>query len=201
MDPISISTLVAFPWAAVLAPLLSAVLARVIRVPLVVFEIVLGLLIGPALLGWVQPGDFTAKLAELGLAMLFFLAGNEIDFSAIRGRPLARSVIGWLISLGVSVTIGILLGPSAAAGVFVGVALTSTSLGTLMPVLRDAGELRTAFGTAVIAIGAVGEFCPLIAISVFLSGRRPGVSALVLLAFVAMPVWPSLSRAGGTTGG
>ena len=70
--------------------------------------------------------------------------------------------------------IGILLAPTVAAGVFIGVALTSTALGTLMPMLRDAGELRTPFGTAVIAIGAVGEFGPLIAISLFLSGRQPG---------------------------
>jgi Kef-type K+ transport system membrane component KefB len=70
--------------------------------------------------------------------------------------------------------------------VYVGVALTSTALGTLMPVLRDAGELRTSFGTAVIAVGAVGEFGPLIAISLFLSGRRPGTATVVLLAFVLL---------------
>ncbi|HEY4993096.1 MAG TPA: cation:proton antiporter [Nakamurella sp.] len=186
MDNVNIATLIALPLAAALAPLLSAVLARFVRIPLVVFEIVLGLLIGPSILGWVQPTDFTAKLSDLGLAMLFFLAGNEIDFARIRGRALNRSILGWLVSLVAGVAIGILLAPSASAGVFIGVALTSTALGTLMPVLRDAGELRTPFGTAVIAIGAVGEFGPLIAISVFLSGRRPGISTLVLLTFVVI---------------
>ena len=53
-----------------------------------------------------------------------------------------------------------------------------------MPVLRDAGELRTTFGTAVIALGAVGEFGPLIAISLFLSGRKPGAATVVLIVFV-----------------
>jgi Kef-type K+ transport system membrane component KefB len=176
MQVVSISTLIALPAVAVLAPL-----ARFVRIPLVVFEIVLGLLVGPSLLGWVQPNDFTSKLAEFGLAMLFFLAGNEIDFERIRGRPLNRSIVGWLISLVAGIVVGVLIAPSPAAGIFIGIALTSTALGTLMPVLRDAGELRSTFGTAVIALGAVGEFGPLIAISLFLSGRKPGTATVVLI--------------------
>ena len=184
MEVVSISTLIVLPAAIVLAPLLASLLARFIRIPLVVFEIVLGVLIGPSVLGWVEPAEFISKLAEFGLAMLFFLAGNEIDFERIRGRGLNRSVIGWLISLAAGVVIGILIAPTAAAGVFIGVALTSTALGTLMPVLRDAGEMRTPFGLAVIAVGAVGEFGPLIAISLFLSGRKPGAATVVLIGFV-----------------
>src|SRR6478735_6190518 len=158
MVTFEISALLAIPLVAVLAPLFSSLLGRFVKIPLVVFEIVMGLLVGPAVLGWVEPTDFTAKLAEFGLAMLFFLAGNEIDFERIRGRALNRSILGWLISMVAGLIIGILLAPSVAAGVFIGVALTSTALGTLMPMLRDAGELRTPFGTAVIALGAVGEF-------------------------------------------
>jgi Kef-type K+ transport system membrane component KefB len=184
MEDVTISTLIALPAAAVLAPLLASGLSRFIRIPLVVFEIVLGVVVGPSLLGWVQPNEFTGKLAEFGLAMLFFLAGNEIDFERIRGRSLNRSIVGWLISLVAGVVIGVLMAPSAVAGVFIGIALTSTALGTLMPVLRDAGELRTRFGTAVIALGAVGEFGPLIAISLFLSGRKPGKATVVLIVFV-----------------
>jgi Kef-type K+ transport system membrane component KefB len=179
-----ISALVAIPLVAVLAPLVSSLLGRFVKIPLVVFEIVLGLLIGPSVLGWVEPTDFTAKLADFGLAMLFFLAGNEIDFERIRGRALNRSILGWLISMVAGLAIGILLAPSVPAGVFIGVALTSTALGTLMPMLRDAGEMRTSFGTAVIAIGAVGEFGPLIAISLFLSGTNPGAATAVLAGFV-----------------
>lgn len=184
MDNIHISSLVAIPLVAVLAPLLASLLGRFIKIPLVVFEIVMGLLIGPAVLGLVEPTDFTAKLADFGLAMLFFLAGNEIDFQRIRGRALNRSIVGWLISMVVGLGIGIALAPSFAAGVFIGVALTSTALGTLMPMLRDAGEMRTPFGTAVIAVGAVGEFGPLIAISLFLSGTNPGAATVVLAGFV-----------------
>ena len=184
MEATSIATLIVLPGAIVLAPLLASLLGRFIRIPLVVFEIVLGVLIGPSVLGWMQPTEFTSQLAEFGLAMLFFLAGNEIDFERIRGRGLNRSIIGWLISLILGLVIGILIAPSAAAGIFIGVALTSTALGTLMPVLRDAGEMRTPFGVAVIALGAVGEFGPLIAISLFLSGRKPGAATVVLIGFV-----------------
>jgi Kef-type K+ transport system membrane component KefB len=184
MDTISLASLIGIPAAAALAPLLSSAIGRYIRIPLVVFEIVLGLLIGPSILGWVQPTDFTEKLSDFGLAMLFFLAGNEIDFQRIRGRALNRSIMGWLFSLVAGVAVGLLIAPTPGAGVFVGIALTSTALGTLMPVLRDAGELRTPFGTSIIAIGAVGEFGPLIAISLFLSGTSLGVATIVLAAFV-----------------
>ena len=184
MDTVHISSLVLIPLIAALAPLLSAGLVPVVRIPIVVFEIMLGVLLGPSILGWVQPTEFVSSLAQFGLAMLFFLAGNEIDFERIRGRPLNRSVLGWLISLVAGVLTGVLLAPSVGAGVFIGVALTSTALGTLMPVLRDAGEMRTPFGTAIIAIGAVGEFGPLVAISLFLSGRKVGVASAVLAGFV-----------------
>jgi Kef-type K+ transport system membrane component KefB len=179
-------TLVLLAGCAAFAPLLARAVGRYVRVPVVVFEIVLGLVVGPAMLGWAHPGDFTAALSNFGLAMLFFLAGNEIDVPGIRGRPLNRSVTGWLVSLVVGLGAGLLVGPSAAAGVFVGIALTSTALGTILPTVRDAGELHTPFGRAVSAVGAVGEFGPLVAISLFLSGRQPGRATVVLLIFVVL---------------
>jgi Kef-type K+ transport system membrane component KefB len=179
-----LSSIILVPLMAAAAPALTAMLARVVKIPIVVFEIVLGLLAGPAVLGWVHPDDVINTLSNLGLAMLFFLAGNEIDFKTISGRPLNRASLGWLISLAVAVALAVLLAPTSIAGVYVGIALANTALGAIMPVLRDVGELRTPFGIAVTAIGAAGEFGPLVAISVFLSGRRPGVATLILLAFV-----------------
>lgn len=188
--PVSPTTILLVPAAIALAPLLASWLGRIAAVPLVVFEIVLGIVLGPAALGWVTPDGFLSTLADFGLAMLFFLAGSEIDVDRIRGRVLNRSILGWLVALvvglAVGIGMGIVHGDGVVAGVFVGIALTSTALGTLMPVLRDAGELHTPFGTAVIGIGAVGEFGPLIAISLFLSGRTPGTAAVVLLAFAAV---------------
>ncbi|MBM7830305.1 Kef-type K+ transport system membrane component KefB [Agromyces cerinus] len=183
---ISIGTMVLVPAIAVAAPLLVRAIGKWVAIPLVVFEIVLGLLLGPAVLGWIVPDDFMTLLADFGLAMLFFLAGNEIDFRAIRGRPLSRAAIGWIISLAAGIGLATLLAADLPAAAFIGIALTSTALGTIMPVLRDSGDLGTPFGIAVIALGAVGEFGPLLAISIFLSGRSPLLATVVLLSFAVI---------------
>ncbi|MEI5583036.1 cation:proton antiporter [Agromyces sp. CCNWLW208] len=150
-----------------------------------VFEILLGLLLGPAVLGWVREDDFIALFADFGLAMLFYLAGREIDFQAIRGTPIIRAGVGWAVSIALGLALGVLIEPGAGA-VFVGVALASTALGALLPILRDSGMLGTRFGVSILAVGAVGEFGPLLAISLFLSGRTPLHAALVLLAFAVV---------------
>lgn len=179
-------TLLLVPAAAVAAVVVAATVEKVAPVPLVVFEILLGLLLGPSILGWVEPTVVTDTLADVGLAMLFFMAGSEIDFAAVRGRPLRRAGAGWLVSLVAGVSFGVLLAPDLSAGVIVGIALGSTALGTILPILRDSGDLHTPFGRAVTAIGAAGEFGPLVAISIFLSGRRPGPSTVVLVLFVVI---------------
>ncbi len=183
---VSLSTMVLVPAIAAVAPLLVRGLGRWLAIPLVVFEIVLGLLLGPAVLGWVVPDAFLDLLSDFGLAMLFFLAGNEIDFRAIRGRPLNRAAMGWIISLAAGLGVGALVAVDVPAAAFIGISLTSTALGTIMPVLRDSGDLGTPFGISVIALGAVGEFAPLLAISLFLSGRSPLVAAVVLLLFAVV---------------
>ncbi|GAA3633978.1 cation:proton antiporter [Microbacterium awajiense] len=176
---------------AVLAPLAARGIGRVLRVPIIVFELILGILVGPSLLGWVQPWAFIEALSDFGLALLFFVAGTEIQASALRGRTGRRAWIGWLISIVAGIAIGLIL-LSGEAAVIVGIALASTALGTLIPILRDAGELRTPFGQSVSAVGTVGEFGPLVAISVFLGGRNPGLATLVLLLFAViagLAVW------------
>lgn len=182
MDP-AVATIVLVPLLAVVAALLTTAVGRFVKIPLVVFEILLGLLIGPSVLGWVPETAALDSLANFGLAFLFFMAGNEIDFAAIGGRRLRKASLLWLISLVAGVVLAALIAGELIRGVYVGIALTSTALGTLMPVLRDAGELRTPFGRAVTAVGAVGEFGPLLAISLFLSGRKPLAAALVLIGF------------------
>lgn len=185
MQDLSMS-LVLIAFLAIAAPLAARFLDRVVKVPIVVFEIVLGILLGPSVLGWIQSTDFTDTLADFGLAMLFFVAGNEIDFAVIRGRPAARATGGWLLSLAAGVGAGFLLAPDAASAMIIGVALCSTALGALLPILRDAGESRSVLGIAVTALGAAGEFGPLIAISLFFSGRQLGPATAVLLGFVVL---------------
>ncbi|WP_328871517.1 cation:proton antiporter [Streptomyces sp. NBC_00287] len=184
-------TLILIMSIAVLAPLLAHGVGRWLPVPLVIFEIALGILVGPDVLGWAGEGEVIDTLADLGLAMLIFLAGYEIEFDKVRGNTLRRSVRAWLISLAVGLGLATLLS-GFDRGVYIGTALTSTALGTVLPVLRDAGELRSRFGSVMMAFGAVGEFGPIIAIALLLSGRSPGRSTAVLAAFAlltAAAVW------------
>ena len=193
----SIASIAVVIFIAALAPILASIVGRAVKIPLVVFEIALGIIAGPSVLGWVKPNDILTALSNFGLVLLFFMAGNEIDFVKIRGRALNRATFGWLISLVVGVALGIVLAGGSLNGVFVGIALTSTALGTIMPMLRDAGELSTPFGRAVTAVGAAGEFGPLLAISLFLSGRRPLAAAAVLIAFVVisgLAIWFAMRR-------
>ena len=179
--------LVLIPLLAVAAPLLARGVRPIVRVPIIVFELVLGILVGPAVLGWVEPHALLEKLSDFGLAMLFFIAGSEIDFRAVAGRPVVRASLGWVMSVALGIGVGFFFAPGEGM-VVIGIALSSTALGTLMPILRDARELDTPFGRALTAIGAVGEFLPLIAISIFLSTRTTPVAAAVLLAFVLLAV-------------
>ncbi|MER6335289.1 cation:proton antiporter [Streptomyces tendae] len=180
-------TLVLIMAAAVLAPLLVHATGRRVRVPLVIFEIVLGILMGPDVLGWARPGEVVDTLADLGLSMLIFLAGYEIDFAAVRGDTLRRSLWSWSLALVAGIALALLISRGDVFEAFVvGTALTSTTLGTVLPMLRDSGELRSQFGTVISAFGAVGEFGPVIAVALLLSGRRPAESAALLAAFGAI---------------
>jgi len=183
-----LGSLVVISAVAVAAPVMARVTGRVAPIPIVVFEILLGIAVGPSLLGWATPGEHIELLSEFGLAMLFFMAGSEIDFALIRGRPLRRASIGWVGSLVLGVGLGLLLFPPVQTGIIVGIALTTTALGTIMPVLRDAGLLSRDFGTSAIAVGAAGEFGPLLAISLFLSSRRPAEALVVVVVFTGIIV-------------
>ena len=155
---------------AVLAPLISEIPIG-LRLPMVVVEVGLGILVGPHVLGWAAPTGMLALLGYLGLIFLFFLAGMELDFDAVRGRPLILAIEGWLLSVVVAVSLaGILYWMNLVrAPLLIAVALTTTGMGTLMPILRDSGELGTRFGTYVVAAGAMGEFGPIVLLSVLMT--------------------------------
>ncbi|MFJ4867180.1 cation:proton antiporter [Streptomyces sp. NPDC088757] len=171
---------------AVLAPLLSYAVGRRLPVPLVVFEILLGVLVGPDVLDWARTDALVDGLSQLGLTMLIFLAGYEIEFGEVRGDTLRRALWAWAAALALGLGAGVLLGGGYAKGVFIGVALTSTALGTVLPVLRDAGDLHGRFGSVVMAFGSVGEFGPVIAMALLLSGRGAGESTALLAVFAAL---------------
>ena len=191
------------------AALAAGALGRHLVVPVVVLELLLGVVIGPEVLGLARSDAFIDFFANLGLAMLFFFAGYEIDLQRIRGLPLRLAVIGWVLSLALAyASTGLLeLAGVVASFLFAGSAMATTAIGTLLPILRDAGELRTRFGTFLLAGGAVGEFGPILIVTLAFSTRSALANAGVLAAFVALAVaagvvavrwmgrgWPLLER-------
>ena len=183
----TLSSLVLILAAIALAPVIADSIEPWVRLPSVVIEILAGILIGPAL-GWVEVDDVIDFFSQFGLAFLMFLAGLEIDLERVRGRPLNRAVAGWSISLVLGVAIGFSLTDvdGARSGLIVGLAITTTALGMLLPILRDSGELQTEFGTHVLAGAAIGELGPIVAVTVLLGTDRPARTAVVMLAFVAV---------------
>ena len=186
MSAATIDTLLVVFVAAALTPIVARWLKDV-PVPAVVLEIGAGILIGPAVLGLANQDPVTEDLANFGLSMLIFLAGFEVDPARIRGRPLRLASGGWLFSLVVGLGVGMLLARSGdVSALVVGLALTTTALGTLLPILRDAGVLGEKFGTHALAIGTVGEFAPIVSIALLLTGDNPVNTTLLLLAFVVV---------------
>jgi Kef-type K+ transport system membrane component KefB len=187
----AVAALVVIVVVAVIAPFVADRLHTWFAMPVVVAEILLGILVGPAALGLVTvtDGDVIAALSDLGLAFLMFLAGYEIDFARIKGRPLRLSVFGWLISLVLGVSTALLLAADQETGLVVGLALTTTALGTILPILRDSGQATTPFGVRVLAVGAVGEFGPILAIAFAVSGDRPVHTTVVLVLFAIAGVF------------
>ena len=162
---------------------------RGLLVPAVVVELVLGVIIGPQLLG-LEVSEFLEFFSALGLGMLFFFAGYEIDLKRIAGEPLRLAALGWAISLALAYTIGGIL---AAAGIvlsllYTGSAIATTAIGTLIPILSDSGQLKTRFGTYLLAAGAVGEFGPILLVTLILSTGTALHNAAILLAFVVLAV-------------
>ncbi len=155
------------------------------RIAEVVVLLVLGIVIGPEALDLAQADAPVALIANIGLGFLFFVAGFELDLSVLRGREGARAGTAWGISVALSVAVvgALAVGGLVDAPVPVAIALTTTALGTLLPILRDSGELGGGLGRAVLANGAVGEFCPILAISLFLSSRGEVESLLLLVGF------------------
>ena len=189
MTSLSVGTLVLIALAAVLAPVLSE-LTGAIAVPEIVIQIGLGILMGPYVLGIAHVTNVVTGLSDLGLTFLIFLAGYELDLQKIKGRPLELAAAGWAISLAIGAGVAFALVSSGLARdtVVVGLALTTTALGTLVPMLRDAHVMDTRFGAYISAIGTVGEFGPIVAVALLLTNKDPLLTSLLLVAFITLAV-------------
>jgi Kef-type K+ transport system membrane component KefB len=194
---------------AAIAAITVAVVPRRFAPPVVVVELLLGIVVGPEVLDLAKTSDFIDFFSNLGLGMLFFFAGYEIDFERIRGRPLKLGALGWLLSIALAYGIG---GALAAAGIvlsflYTGSAMATTAIGTLIPILRDNGELKTRFGTYLLAAGGIGEFGPILLVTLVLSTTNPLHEGAILIGFVLLAIavalisvrlawrgWPALER-------
>lgn len=188
------SSFVSLLWiavCAVAAPLVAGLVPRRL-VPEVVLLLVAGVLIGPFGLGLATTDEAIGILRELGLGMLFLLAGYEIEVSELTGRSGRRALGTWLVCLALALTVVFVIGLSGAiqAEIAVAIALCSTALGTLLPILKDGALLDTRVGRAVLSHGAVGELGPIIAMAVLLgtSGPAEAVVAVIMFALIAAAV-------------
>jgi Kef-type K+ transport system membrane component KefB len=192
------------------APLICH-LAPWLRLPALVLEIAFGIIVGPDVLDLVELTEPVELLAEIGLAALIFLAGFELDPQRVKGSPMKLASGGWLMSIVIGISAGAVLQATGVikSELYVGLALTTTALGALLPILRDAGLLSSRFGTHVLAVGSVGEFGPIIAVAVVLSSAGAVRSSESLLVFAALavvaivlarrPLPPAVQRAFGAT--
>jgi len=168
-----------------LAPLALGFFPRV-RLPSIVLELVLGIAIGPSVLGWVEPDLAVSILALVGLAFLLFLSGLEIDFERLRGRILRLTSIGFAVSFGIAIVLGLGLkaGGFVKSPLFVAIVLVASSVGVLVPVLKDSGDISSSFGQLVIAAASIAEFGSIVLLSLFFSGKGSTSTAGTLILLV-----------------
>jgi Kef-type K+ transport system membrane component KefB len=176
---------------AVLAPIVLGLAPR-LRVPAVVLEIVLGVVLGPSLLGWLDADLAVEVVALLGLAMLLFLAGLEIDVTALRGALLKVALLGYAVSVVVGWVAG--LGLDAVGWVddplLLSVTVSATSLGLVVAVLKDARAVSSRLGQTVVAASSVADFAAVLLLSLAFStsGGGTGERLLLLGLFVLLVV-------------
>ena len=169
------------------APFLLGLAPR-LRLPSVVLEIVAGIVVGPSVLGWVEIDQSIEVVSLIGLAFVLFLAGVEIEFEHLKGRILKLAAGGWVLSFGIALVVGFGLSGAGLVEtpVLVAIILCATSLGVIVPVLKDAGEIASPFGQLMVAAASIADFGAIILLSLFFSGEGGIGSTLVLLGLLAV---------------
>ena len=164
------------------APFLLGLAPRV-RLPSVVLEIVAGIVAGPSVLGIVEVDQTVEVVALVGLAFVLFLAGLEIDFAGLRGPVLRTCAVGFAASFAIAVAVSLALraGGLVDTPLLTAVILCATSLGVLVPVLKDAGEIASPFGQLIVAAASIADFGAIILLSLLFSGEGGTGSTVLLL--------------------
>jgi Kef-type K+ transport system membrane component KefB len=159
-------------------------LAPRLRLPSIVLEIVAGIVVGPSVFGWVSVDATVNVLATIGLGFLLFLAGLEIEFDRLRGRLLRLAAGGYAVSFAIAIMVALVLKATGLieTPLLIAITLCATSLGVLIPVLKDSGQISTNFGQLVLAAGSIADFAAVILLSIFFSGEGGVGSTIFLIA-------------------
>src|SRR5437773_7850470 len=178
---VSFSSVAVIAVVALLAPLTVAFTG--LRLPAIVVEILLGIVVGPQVLGWASNDEPVQVLSLIGLAFLLLLAGLEIDFDRLRGRLLRITALGYAVSFGLALVVGFGLraGDLVRSPLLVAIILSATGLGIILPILKDARQTATPFGQVIVAGASIAEVAPIVLLSLFFSGKSGGIGAKLVL--------------------
>jgi len=179
---VSFTSVLVVAAVAFVAPLLLGLFPRA-PLPAVVLELVGGILVGPSVLGWAEVDAPVRTLALLGLAFLLLLAGLEIDFDQLRGRLLKVAGIGFLLSFAIALAIGFAFDAAGLVGspLLLAIMLSATSLGVVIPVLKDAGESGSPFGQLVLAGATIADVVTIVLLSLFFSAEAGSTASRAIL--------------------
>lgn len=178
-------------WWIVLAAAIAPILALTSRkyVPDVVWLLAFGVIIGPYMLGFAEQTEAVEFLRELGMGFLFLLAGLEVSTSDMRAKQGKQAALTWIICAVFAIGAGLLLTDfDIRVAIVIAIASTSTALGTLLPILKDSGIMKTPLGRAAMTHGAYGELLPIAAMSLLLSAFAPWQASVVLIIFAIIAV-------------
>ena len=176
---------------AVVCPILASLIPGK-AVPETVLLLIAGAVLGPHGVGIIGVDDSVMLLSDLGLAFLFLLAGYEISPKSLTGTEGKRGAATWFITFAIAFLI-VAVWPTLSAfeldGLAVVIALTTTAMGTLLPILQDRKVWGTRVGDEMIAYGTWGELLPILAMALLLTARATWQTMVVLLArFAAIAV-------------
>ena len=181
-----------------------------LRLPIVVGEILAGIVIGDSGLGLVGHDLILEILALLGFAYLMFLSGLEVDFKAILPKPGAwqgswKERISNPLSLG-SLIFGLTVALALGAGWLLhaldtaddpwlmALILSTTSLGVVVPVLKERGLLDKAYGQSVLVAAVIADFVTMLLVSIYVVLNTRGLSPEVLLVLLLFGVFGTAYR-------
>ena len=187
-------SLVSFAWimaVALAAPIVASMLRN--RLPSVALLIIFGMIIGPSILDLAHEDPGIGMLKEIGVGALFLLAGFEIDLGTLKSKEAKTAFTTWLLCLIACIAGAYFLVDTIPLAIVMGIAVTSTALGTITPMLKQDKLIGTRVGDSVMIHGAIGELAPITAMALLLGTRATWLTALILLAFLGIAVFVAVA--------